>query len=73
MTKAELYRKMPGSDDACWLMREAQKSGGLATYVCVGADTPAGHHNGAFDLDEAALPIALELLYKTTLRLNAAQ
>lgn len=73
VTKAELYRKMPGSDDACWLMREAQKSGGLATYVCVGADTPAGHHNGAFDLDEAALPIALELLYKTTLRLNAAE
>ena len=73
VTKAELYRKMPGSDDACWLMREAQKSGGLATYVCVGADTTAGHHNGAFDLDEAALPIALELLYKTTLRLNAAQ
>ena len=73
VAKAELYRKMPGSDDACWLMREAQKSGGLATYICVGADTPAGHHNGAFDLDEAALPIALELLYKTTLRLNAAQ
>lgn len=73
VTKAELYRKMPGSDDACWLMREAQKGGGLATYICVGADTPAGHHNGAFDLDEAALPIALELLYKTTLRLNAAQ
>ena len=73
VTKAELYRKMPGSDDACWLMREAQKGGGLATYICVGADTPAGHHNGAFDLDEAALPIALELLYKTTLRLNAAE
>lgn len=73
VTKAELYRKMPGSDDACWLMREAQKGGGLATYICVGADTAAGHHNGAFDLDEAALPIALELLYKTTLRLNAAQ
>ncbi len=73
VTKAELYRKMPGSDDACWLMRETQKNGGLATYVCVGADAPAGHHNGAFDLDEAALPIALELLYKTTLRLNAAQ
>ena len=53
-------------------MREAQKSGGLATYICVGADAAAGHHNGAFDFDEAALPTALELLYKTTLRLNAA-
>ena len=73
VTKTELFRRMPGSDDACWFMRETQKNGGLATYVCIGADTPAGHHNGAFDLDEAALPIALELLYKTTLRLNAAQ
>ena len=73
VTKAELYRKMPGSDDACWLMRETQKSGGLATYISVGADTTAGHHNGAFDLDEPALPIALELLHKTTLRLNAAE
>lgn len=73
VTRAEPYRKISVSDDACWLMRETQKSGGLATYISVGADTTAGHHNGAFDLDEAALPIALELLYKTTLRLNAAQ
>lgn len=72
VTKTELFRRMPGSDDACWLMRETQKNGGLATYVCIGADTAAGHHNGAFDLDEAALPIALESLYKTILRLNAA-
>ena len=72
VTKAELYRKMPGSDDACWLMREAQKSGGLATYVCIGADTAAGHHNGAFDLDEAALPIALETLHRAVMRINRA-
>ena len=72
VTKAELYRKMPGSDDACWLMRETQKNGGLATYVCIGADTPAGHHNGAFDLDESALPIALEVLYGTVMRINRA-
>ena len=72
VTKTTLYRKMPGSDDACWFMRETQQSGGLATYICVGADAAAGHHNGAFDFDEAALPTALELLYKTALRLNAA-
>ena len=72
VTKTELFRRMPGSDDACWLMRETQKSGGLATYVCIGADTAAGHHNGAFDLDEAALPIALEVLYGTVMRINRA-
>lgn len=73
VTKTDLFRRMPGSDDACWYMRETQKSGGLATYVCVGADIAAGHHNGSFDFDEAALPIAAELLYNTALRLNAAE
>lgn len=72
VTKTELFRRMPGSDDACWLMRETQKNGGLATYVCIGADTPAGHHNGAFDLDEAALPIALETLHRAVMRINRA-
>ena len=72
VAKTTLYRKMPGSDDACWFMRETQQSGGLATYACIGADTAAGHHNGAFDLDEAALPIALEVLYRTVMRINRA-
>lgn len=72
VTKTELFRRMPGSDDACWLMRETQKNGGLATYVCIGADTAAGHHNGAFDFDEAALSIALEVLYRTVMRINRA-
>lgn len=72
VTKTELFRRMPGSDDACWLMRETQKNDGLATYVCIGADTAAGHHNGAFDLDEASLPIALEVLYGTVMRINRA-
>lgn len=72
VAKTELFRRMPGSDDACWLMRETQKNGGLATYVCIGADTAAGHHNGAFDFDEAALSIALEVLYRTVMRINRA-
>ena len=72
VTKAELYRKMPGSDDACWFMRETQQSGGLAAYICAGADTAAGHHNGAFDFDEAALPIALETLHRAVMRINRA-
>lgn len=72
VTKTTLYRKMPGSDDACWLMRETQKNGGLATYVCIGADTAAGHHNGAFDLDETALSIALETLHRAVMRINRA-
>lgn len=72
VTKTTLYRKMPGSDDACWFMRETQQSGGLATYACIGADTAAGHHNGAFDFDEAALSIALETLHRAVMRINRA-
>lgn len=72
VTKTELFRRMPGSDDACWLMRETQKNGGLAAYVCIGADTAAGHHNGAFDFDEAALSIALETLHRAVMRINRA-
>lgn len=72
VTKTTLYRKMPGSDDACWFMRETQQSGGLAAYICAGADTAAGHHNGAFDFDEAALPIALETLHRAVMRINRA-
>ena len=72
VTKTEIFRRMPGSDDACWLMRETQKNGGLATYVCIGADTAAGHHNGAFDFDEAALSIALETLHRAVMRINRA-
>ena len=72
VTKTEIFRRMPGSDDACWFMRETQQSGGLATYVCIGADTAAGHHNGAFDFDEAALSIALETLHRAVMRINRA-
>ncbi len=73
VTLTETYRRIQVSDDACWLKREAPNGGGLAAYLCVGADTTAGHHNGAFDFDEAAMPIALEVLYKTVIRLNAAR
>ncbi|MCC8178838.1 MAG: amidohydrolase [Cloacibacillus sp.] len=71
VTDTEPSRAMAGSDDACWFMRRVQEQGGLATYIGVGATTAAGHHNNRFDFDEAAMPIALELLYKSALRLNS--
>jgi aminobenzoyl-glutamate utilization protein A len=50
------------SDDATALMRAVQKVGGQATYCVVGADLDAPHHTPQFDFDEAALPLAVELL-----------
>ena len=50
------------SEDATYLMDAVQKQGGLATYVIVGTDHPTGHHTATFDIDEASLPIAVEVL-----------
>ncbi|KNC19284.1 hypothetical protein AC792_06720 [Arthrobacter sp. RIT-PI-e] len=51
-----------GSDDAHLLINEVQQAGGLGTYIFVGASNPAPHHHRRFDVDEAALPIAVDLL-----------
>lgn len=51
-----------GSDDATAFMRRVQQHGGLACYFGIGADSPAPHHASRFDLDEAALPVAVDVL-----------
>ncbi|WP_435345272.1 amidohydrolase [Haloarchaeobius sp. HRN-SO-5] len=51
-----------GSEDATYLMEAVRDRGGLATYVCIGTDHPGGHHTGTFDVDEASLPIGVDVL-----------
>jgi aminobenzoyl-glutamate utilization protein A len=51
-----------GSEDATQLMNYVQERGGLAAYVGVGTDHPGGHHTATFDVDEASIPIGVELL-----------
>lgn len=51
-----------GSDDAAWMMRRVQDRGGQASYLILGADLAAGHHNGRFDFDESVLVRGVELL-----------
>lgn len=70
VSRRELIQPMAGSDDACWLMKCVQKRGGKATYIGIGADTKAGHHNDHFDFDEQAMGIALGVLYRTVFHLN---
>ena len=50
------------SDDATALMRRVQAHGGIATYTGIGADLAGPHHTPHFDLDEAALGGAVDLL-----------
>jgi aminobenzoyl-glutamate utilization protein A len=58
-----------GSEDATYLMRRVQQQGGTAAYVGVGTDHPGGHHTATFDVDEASLPIGVDWLTGTVLRL----
>lgn len=50
-----------GSEDATYLMAKVQEHGGLATYMGVGADIAAPHHNGRFTFDENALVTNVKL------------
>jgi aminobenzoyl-glutamate utilization protein A len=60
--QAVRLHEMGGSDDASIFAKAVQRAGGLATYMVVGAGNPAPHHNPRFDVDEAALPIAVDVL-----------
>jgi aminobenzoyl-glutamate utilization protein A len=51
-----------GSEDASYLMRRVQERGGTAGYVCIGTDHPGGHHTATFDVDEASLPVGVDVL-----------
>lgn len=60
---------MEGSDDACWMMKRVQDHGGKATYITLGSNLTAGHHNNFFDFDEKCLPIGYGVLCETLNRL----
>lgn len=59
------------SEDATFLMRRVQEQGGNTVYMVVGVSNPAPHHSEEFDIDERALPIAVELLERLV-RQNSA-
>lgn len=58
----ETFGPIAGSDDASLFLADVQKRGGSGTYVIVGADNPAPHHNPAFDVDERSLGFSIDLL-----------
>lgn len=51
-----------GSEDCSFFMERVKQRGGQATYVGIGTEIPAGHHNGGFDINEAVLTPAIALL-----------
>lgn len=48
-------------EDYAHMMTTVQESGGIGTYIQVGIDKTAGHHNNKFDFDETGLLPAVEL------------
>jgi aminobenzoyl-glutamate utilization protein A len=63
--------ELGGSEDATYLMRQVQKRGGLAAYVCVGTDHPGGHHTPTFDVDEETVRIGVDTLSRAIRRVAA--
>ncbi|MEF8841372.1 MAG: amidohydrolase [Haloarculaceae archaeon] len=59
------------SEDATHLVEAVQAAGGLATYAIVGTDHPGGHHTPTFDVDEADLGLAVDVLAESVLRAAA--
>ena len=58
-----------GSEDATWMMRRVQEQGGQATYMALGSDITAPHHNGRFDLDERSIIRGVRAVVAITERL----
>ena len=51
------------SDDAVGMMKRVQDRGGRSTYIILGSDLKAGHHNEYFDFDESVLYKGVRVLF----------
>ena len=59
-----------GTDDAAVMMNKVQENGGIATYAGIGTNTTQPVHNAEFDLDEDAIPAAIDMLTHAIEELN---
>ena len=60
-TEIEGMKDFGAGEDYAHMMSEVQKNGGIGTYIQVGVNRTAGHHNNKFDFDESGLTPAMEL------------
>ncbi len=63
-----LSARFLASEDFTWLLQDVQKRGGKGTYIQVGVNLKAGHHNEKFDFDEAGLMRSVELLARLVMK-----
>ncbi len=57
-----LNARFLASEDFTWLLQDVQERGGKGTYIQVGVNLCAGHHNEKFNFDESGLMRSVELL-----------
>ena len=53
------------SEDYSHFMSVVQENGGIGTYIMIGANMTAGHHDYYFDFDESCLAPGIELIIRT--------
>lgn len=63
-TNIEEVKDFGASEDYSHMMAVVQQNGGLGTYIQVGTNKAAGHHNDRFDFDEEDLMPAAELVVR---------
>ncbi len=59
-----------GTDDAAVMMNKVRENGGIVTYAGIGTDTTQPVHNPEFDIDEEAIPAAIDMLTHAIEELN---
>jgi aminobenzoyl-glutamate utilization protein A len=60
--QVQLYSLGSGSEDYSYFASRVQELGGQATFMRIGTELAAGHHNSYFDINEASLPLGVKLL-----------
>jgi aminobenzoyl-glutamate utilization protein A len=63
------YSSFGATEDFSHFMTIVQQNGGIGTYVMIGSDLTAGHHNNYFDFDESILAPGIELIVRTVVDL----
>ncbi len=70
-TDISMIKDFGAGEDYAHMLSEVQANGGLGTYIQVGIDRTAGHHNDKFDFDESALVNGTELAARTIAKILA--
>ncbi|HHT63218.1 MAG TPA: M20 family metallo-hydrolase [Clostridia bacterium] len=67
------YVDFGASEDFANFLTAVQEKGGLGTYMMIGSNLTAGHHDNYFDFDESTLSTGTELLLRIVVNLLGKQ